>query len=113
MLSEKHVYFYVIINNALTRCMLLYVDTYQVLWSKMWVLIKLTQNVHTGRPPNALPFSTHSYYSTTVPQNISAVWYVLSASCNELELMAPSIADVSYFSIPSLVDQFQLLFLDR
>ena len=35
---------------------------------------------------------------------------VLSASCNELRLMAPSIAAVSYFAIPYLVDSFSCIF---
>ena len=77
MLSEKHVYFDVI--NTHTRCMLLYVDTYSGV--KCAVFINLTQNVHTGRPRNALPSSTQSCYnSTTVQQNISAVTVTASYS---------------------------------
>ena len=38
-------------------CMLLYVDTYSA--QKCGVFINLIQNVHTGRPLDALPPSTH------------------------------------------------------
>ena len=98
MFSEKHVYFDVI--HAHTRCMLLYVDTY-CCGVKCEVFIDLTQNVHTGRPPNALPSSTQSYF-IALGYCCTAEYFrciVLSASCNELWLTAPSIAAVSYFAI--------------
>ena len=63
--------------------------------------------MHTGRPPNALPSSTQSCCTAEYLRCT-----VLSTSCNELRLMAPSIAAVSYFAI-SYLDQFQLHFLHR
>ena len=51
--SARNVYF-----DARIRCMLLYVDIYS--GQKCGVFI-IPQNVHTGRPPNALPPATQSY----------------------------------------------------
>ena len=71
-----------------------------------------TQNVNTGRPPNALPPATQSYtIALLYTEYFRCV--ALSASCTELQLMAPSIAAVSYFVVCCLVDQFQLHFLHR
>ena len=102
--SARNVYF-----DARIRCMLLYVDIYS--GQKCGVFI-IPQNVHTGRPPNALPPATQSYtIALLYTEYFRCV--ALSASCTELQLMAPSIAAVSYFVVCCLVDQFQLHFLHR
>ena len=75
--------------------------------------INLTQNVHSGFPPNALPSSTQPYYSFTPCTAEYFRCIVLSAGCTELRLMAPSIVAASYFAISCPVDQFQPHFLHR
>ena len=102
MLGEKRVSF----DVAQTRCMLLYVDTYSGV--KCGAFTNLTQNVHTGRPANALPSSTVILKHYCTAEYFRCV--VLSASCNEFRFMAPSIPAVSYYAISYFVDQFQLLF---
>ena len=103
MLSEKHVYF----DVAHTRCtnsMLLYVDTYSGVECRVFInletYIQGAPRTHC-HPPHIL----QHYYTAECFRRI-----VLSASCNELRLMAPSIAAVSYFAIPYLVDPFSCIF---
>ena len=86
----------------------------------MWgtaVLINLTQNLQTEKASPERTTILHTVILYQVALFLCAAEYfrciVLSASCNNLRLMAPSIAAVSYFSISYLFDQFRRHFLHR
>ena len=78
--SARNTFILMLLIHTPDVCCCMYVDAYSGL--KCGVFINQTQNVHTRRPPNALPSSTQSHYSTTVQQNISAVSYSLQVAAN-------------------------------
>ena len=69
----------------------------------------LTQNVHTGRPPNALPSSTHSYYSTALYSRIFPPYRTAVHTLCKLQRASVdgAIDRCWLFAHSDLVDQFQ------